>query len=168
MFCPGCGSKNSIDQRFCRNCGLNLEASSKSLVAQVPEGDRAALEISERRLERFGEFAFGGLIVVVGFGALVLLYAVLEKMVLSGDRPWAGIMLMAFIILATLSLAYVVFRESLNEKRKSMGVQPASIPEIEAAQITGRLLEERQFEPIPSATEDTTSLLPQDRTRRRN
>lgn len=166
MFCPGCGSKNSIDQRFCRNCGLNLEASAQSLVSQVPEGDRAALEISERRLEKFGEFAFGGLMVVVSSGVLVMLYAVLERMVLSGEQPWTGILLMAFLIFATLTLAYVAFRESLKEKRKSMGIRPVSIPGIESAPVTGRLLEERPFDSVPSAIEDTTSLLPQDRTRR--
>lgn len=25
MFCPNCGEQNSLEQKFCRNCGINLE-----------------------------------------------------------------------------------------------------------------------------------------------
>ena len=36
MFCPHCGKENSIEQRFCRSCGLSLEKTAQSLAEQRP------------------------------------------------------------------------------------------------------------------------------------
>jgi hypothetical protein len=165
MFCPGCGAKNSTDQRFCRNCGLNLESAAQSLLEQFPAGRVPGLDRRERMLERFGQFAFGGFGVVLLVAILGIIYTILTRMVLSGEQPWAGLLLIAFIIFAAMTLAYVVFAEDLKEKRKKWA---SSLPaELEGRTVsTGKLMEEREFQPIPTVTENTTDLLPtKDRSR---
>ena len=164
MFCPGCGSTNTTDQRFCRRCGLNLEPVAQSLLDQLPTGDRADLARREARIEKFGQFAFIGFLNVVVVAALGLLYVILNRFVFSGNSPLVGILLMAFIVFAMLTLVYVFFREDLKEKRKKAELGDMKGDFVRPA-ITARLIEEREFEPIPSVTEDTTDLLP---TRKRN
>lgn len=159
MFCPSCGATNSIDQRFCRSCGLNLEHAAQSLRDQFPMSGPSDLARREARLEKFGQVAFGGFLVVVVSAVVGLVYAILARFVFSGDNPAVGILLTAFIIFAMLSLAYVIFREDLKEKRMKIAREeepPGGAPPV----VTGRLIEEREFEPVPTVTEDTTDLLP--------
>jgi hypothetical protein len=159
MFCPSCGSTNSIDQRFCRKCGLNLESAARSLTEQIPAGDRAELARREERIEKFGRLAFIGFLNVLVIAILGLLYAILDRLVFSGNNPIVGILLMAFIVFAMLVLGYVYFRESLKETRKKI-VPVESKPDFAHTATTTRLLDEKQFQPIPSVIEDTTELLP--------
>lgn len=136
---------------------MYIEGSSASLLEQFPDGTSSDLKRQERNLERFGAVAFTGFGVVIGVAILAMLYAILTNMILNGNEPLAGIMLMAFIIFAALTLAYVIRRESLNEKRQKLGVSPTtnSLPDP----ATGKLLNESTIEPVPSVVEDTTKLL---------
>ena len=162
MYCPSCGAINTTDQRFCRSCGLNLEPAAESLLAQVPGSGTSGLDRRQRSIEKFGQIAFGGFIVVVGLAVIGLIIAILDRMVFSGDRPWVGILLMAFLIFAALTLAYVFLREDLKEKRKAArAIGPPQHEDLEMPAVTSRLLEEREFEPVPNVTEHTTELLPQ-------
>jgi hypothetical protein len=98
------------------------------------------------------------------FGILGMIYAILDRMVFSGDRPLTGLLLSAFITFAVLTLIYVIFREDLKDKKRS--AQAPAPGELQMPGMTGRLLNEREFEPIPAVTEDTTNLLPQSKTRK--
>ena len=161
MFCPSCGAENSTDQRFCRRCGMNLEPAALSLREQFPTGNRPDLDRRERRIEKFGQFAFGGFVIVVGLAVIGLIITILDRIVFSGDPPWVGLGLIAFLIFAVLTLVYVVFREDLKEKRKKAGYDHANRPaELPMPAVTERLLEEKEFEPMPTVTESTTNLLP--------
>ena len=163
MFCPSCGAKNSTEQRFCRNCGMNLEPAAKSLLEQYPAGTYPDLDRREQRIETFGQIAFTGFMIVIGLAVLGLIYVILDKMVFSGDNALAGILLLNLIIFAMLTLAWVVFREDLKEKRMKAA---RSRPELEMPAATRQLLEEKEFEPIPTVTESTTELLPQENPRK--
>ncbi|HEX6124016.1 MAG TPA: zinc ribbon domain-containing protein [Pyrinomonadaceae bacterium] len=163
MFCPGCGSSNSTDQRFCRRCGINLEPFVQSLLEQLPAGRPDDLAQREQRLERFGRFAFGGFGIVLLIAMAGIIYTVFTRMVLDGQQPWVGILLISFIIFAAMALTYVVFAEDLKERRKKAGraAAPESpTPELEGPTPTARLLEESRFEPASSVVENTTELLP--------
>ncbi len=157
MFCPNCGANNSTEQKFCRSCGLNLEKSAESLIEQMPSAQSANLIRGEKSIERFGNFALGGLGVVGIIGISVLLWILVTKVVLTGTNVFAAVLPVAFFIFAILSLVFVVLNESLKEKKAKMN--PALADEITEAKNTGKLLEEKHFEPAASVTENSTELL---------
>jgi ABC-type bacteriocin/lantibiotic exporter with double-glycine peptidase domain len=157
MYCPSCGKENDIEQKFCRTCGLNLEPSALSVLEQKPGGGRAAIRRQERNLERFGTIAFTGLAIAIVLGVLAMMYAILDRFVFSGDNPLIGVLLMAFLLFAMLALAYVFWREHLNDKRKTLQSTPAahSLP----TPPTGKLLNESTIDLVPSVVEETTTKL---------
>lgn len=135
---------------------MNLEQSAASLVEQFPHGERLDLQKQEKLLAKFGTVAFGGFMVVIAIAIVSMIYYILVRMVLSGQQPLPGILLIAFIIFAGLSLAYVIWNESLKEKRQKIAtpaeqaIPPASAPQLRDAS---------SFVPAPSVVEDTTALL---------
>ena len=154
MYCPNCGNQNSTEQKFCRKCGMNLEASAASLVRQTEGGE---ITPSDRRLEFFGKVVFGGF----GFAGMAivggLIYTLITRFVLTGTGVAFGIALSFFLVFAMLALVYVI----LNEGRKER-VSKTRIPERDGelrSRDTAKLIEERHFEPIPSVVDDTTELL---------
>ena len=134
---------------------MNLENSVASLLDQFPNGERLDLQREEKRLEKFGSVAFGGLMVVIGLAILWMIYSIFMKMIFRGTEPLEGIFMIAFIVFAALTLTYVVWRESLKEKRQKVETAPGkdALPPVET-----RSLEEGNFEPVPSVTEGTTEL----------
>lgn len=165
MFCPNCGANNTTEQKFCRSCGLNLEGAAASLLEQIPSAEAAELLKRQRNLEKFGNFAFGGFGIVIVIAVSAIIYWVFTKMVLSGENIFGGILLIAFMIFSTLTLAWVIFNEDLKEKKQK--VNPTLKNELAESLDTGKLLEEKPFEPISSVTENTTDLLPvENRTRK--
>ena len=157
MFCPNCGANNSTEQKFCRACGLNLEKTAESMLEQLPSADTANLLKHERMLEKFGTVAWGGFGVVLFIAIGGIIYAVITAMILSGKQPWAGVLLVAFVVFAILSLAYVILSDELKEKKKNRNLLTKN--ELAEPKTTGKLLEEKLFEPIPSVTENSTELL---------
>ncbi len=157
MFCPNCGADNSTQQRFCRSCGLNLEKSAESLLEQLPNTRSTNLSKESQLIERFGNFALTGFGLAVLTGIIAFIYIIFEKMILTGANVLAGIALIVFLIFAVLTLIFVFFNESLKEKKAK--INPALSNELTEAKNTGKLLEEKPFEPVPSVTEDSTELL---------
>lgn len=66
-------------------------------------------------------------------------------------------MLIAFIIFAVLSLAYVVFQEDLKERKQKANAILQN--ELSEERTTEKFLEEKPFEPVGSVTENSTKLL---------
>src|SRR5262245_4836134 len=116
MFCPSCGATNSVEQKYCRACGMNLEPAALSLREQFPDDPRADLQREERKLQRFGTVAFGGFAALIGVGMLGFIYMIVTEMVLTGNKPVIGILLILFLIFTAMTLGYVIQRESLKEK----------------------------------------------------
>jgi uncharacterized membrane protein YvbJ len=158
MFCPNCGANNSTEQKFCRSCGLNLEKSVESLFEQTSITQNPKILNRNQLIEKFGSFALGslGIVVLVAVGAIV--YTILTKMILTGANVWAGILLIAFLIFAALSLVFVFLNESNKDKKTKL--DSARINELTVAKDTGKFLEETSFKPISSVTENSTELLP--------
>ncbi len=156
MFCPNCGANNSTEQKFCRACDLNLEKSAESLVEQMPTAQSANLLRHEKAIERFGNFALGGLGVVILFGITILIYTIIEKFLLSGTNIYFAFLLIAFITFAFLSLVFVFFNESLKEKKAKIN-QTVKNELVEKKGAANRL-EEKSFEPA-SVVENSTELL---------
>jgi len=157
MFCPNCGSNNSTEQKFCRSCGLNLEKSAESLVEQMPNAQNPNLLKQTQQIEKFGNFALGGFGVVLLTAVGAIIYFIFSKMILSGANVLAGILIIAFFIFAVLSLIFVILNESTKEKKAK--INPVLADELTGAKDTGKLLEEKPFEPVSSVTENSTELL---------
>ena len=157
MFCPNCGANNSTEQKFCRSCGLNLEKTAESMLEQIPSAESAKFLKRERNLEKFGNIALGGFGIVLLTGIIAIIYLIITKVILSGNSIFGGIMLIAFIIFASLSLAYVAFNEDLKERKQK--TNPTLKNELAEKQDTAKLLEEKPFEPVGSVTENSTELL---------
>ncbi len=157
MFCPNCGANNTTEQNFCRSCGLNLEDTAKSLLLQIPSAETANLLRREQMLEKFGSIVWSGFGIVLLIAVGVIIYAIITGMILSGKNPFVGVLLTAFIVFATLTLAYVVFNEDLKEKKQKLKLQSQN--GLAEPKTTGKLLEEKPFEPVPSVVENSTELL---------
>jgi len=157
MFCPNCGANNTTEQNFCRSCGLNLEETAKSLLAQIPSAESAKLLRHEKAIERFGNFALGGLGMVGLIAFTAGLWVLVTKFIVTGTNIWAAMLFISFIIFALMSLIFVIFNESLKEKKAKLKL-PA-VNEIPSPKETGKLLEEEPFEPVPSVIENSTELL---------
>lgn len=154
MYCPNCGQENSIEQKFCRRCGLNLEKSVESLIDQNAAGLTVREVDPDHWLEMLGKFAIGGtaLVGLVAVGAMV--YTIITKFVLTGSGVFFGIVMSLLLIFAVLGLTYV----ALNEGRKSKRKQSAPPSEFEKPEMA-KLLDTGGFEPVPSVVEDTTERL---------
>ena len=157
MFCPNCGANNLTEQKFCRACGINLEKTAASLLEQIPNAQNANLLRNEKAIEKFGNFALGGFGLVILIAIVAIVYSIFEKMIWTGNDILFGILLVFFIVFAALSLAFVMFNESLKERKAKMN--PALPSELTGAKDTGKLLEDKPFEPVPSVTENSTELL---------
>jgi uncharacterized membrane protein YvbJ len=157
MFCPNCGTSNLTEQKFCRSCGLNLEKSVESLLAQLPSVQNANLLKKEKLVERFGYFALSGLGIVTLIAFTALLYTLVSKFIVTGTNIFAAILLITFMIFAFLSLVFVIFNESLKEKKAK--TNPALNKHLNDKKDTTKFLEEKHFEPVSSVTENSTELL---------
>jgi uncharacterized membrane protein YvbJ len=157
MFCPNCGANNSTEQKFCRSCGLNLEKSAESLIEQMPSAQTANLLKHEKLIERFGNFALGGLGVVGLIAITAGLYILVIKLIITGTNVFAVILLISFFVFAFLSLIFVVFNETLKEKKQKINSTLGN--GLAEKKDTAKLLDEKLFEPVRSVTENSTELL---------
>jgi hypothetical protein len=102
------------------------------------EPDKTAAEAG-----KFGDIAFTGFGIAVLLGVIGLVYVTFVKMVLSGDNPAAGIVLILFIIFAALALAYVFMNETLKEQGAKLN--PELAKELEKKDRNGEIAGRRKF-----------------------
>src|ERR1700687_4963161 len=89
MYCPSCGKENSVEQRYCRSCGLSLltiaQALAHELSAKEPVGNSVESSVEKVNREQKGwqnPLLYGLLIIMLGliiaiFGTMILV----EKLV---------------------------------------------------------------------------------------
>jgi hypothetical protein len=163
MYCPNCATKAAADQRFCRSCGLNLEAHAEMLTAQLAAGgfDTASLEGIERRerrrkkLQRYGFFTTAaGLLYLFAVGALGLTQKLAGQVDPADElsQYWLVALGLPVLFAGVCLLGYWAYL-SLP---KASASQPTRLPQPPA---TMRLPSERSPEKISSVTEHTTELL---------
>ena len=158
MFCPNCGKATSIDQRFCRACGLSLEKIAVSLSEQRPAKVDESLQQQKERLEKYGVAALG----VFGLGFLgFVVYLMVVKIIAKGGDPLTLFGMLGFLLMVVCGLAAVVlFARAKDLKDKSSKRQQQNLA---GGTQTGQLLSEGHFEPVPTVTERTTELLTVDK-----
>ena len=110
MFCPQCGSQNDA-LRFCKSCGVNLEAVRQAATARDPnenfdwnktwvtemflsqsERKRRKEEIERERgitpeTKRYTEIKAGVIASSVGIGVMIFLHALMLGIISSGHNP---------------------------------------------------------------------------------
>ena len=157
MFCPNCGAKTSIEQKFCRACGLGLEKIALSVTEQLPTGPDEHLMSQKERFERLGMAALG----VFGVGVLgVMLYGIVYKLMVTQGQILGGLAMLGFMIMAGCGVLAVILFAKAKEAEEAAGKR--RLEQKEAAVIatpTKELLGEGHLEPVPSVTDRTTELL---------
>ena len=154
MLCPNCGTQTTNEQKFCRNCGMNLGPVSKAIASHLALGGLEAPPAEEsgerRELRRMTNRLIVGVAVIL-VGALVLADARLFML-----RPWLK-MLGTFVTCLGVFVSLLAVLAPLRSAGRRRGAALAGPPE--GARTTGRLLYESTIEPVPSVTERTTDLL---------
>lgn len=159
MFCPNCGSKNGIEQNYCRGCGLKLDAIVEAVAGQFPSEAYAALQRRREIFRKLGvlNFSIAGF---VGF-SLILFKAAQYKAILFGEEIliWSAIgAVVAFSLLSAFFFSY----PRLFMKGTS---RPAAEDRL-ADPVTADLIEDRPIDHVPTVTDNTTETLYVPRTRK--
>ena len=156
MYCPNCGKPTSIDQKFCRACGLGLEKIASSLGEQLPTRRDESLQARKERLEIVGV----GALSVFGLGVLgFLLYAVAQKLLATQGSLLAILAIVGLVVILGCGLLSVILfarAKELGEQANKRQLQPDTISD---GSSTKELLTEGTFEPVPTVTDRTTELL---------
>jgi hypothetical protein len=153
MYCPNCGTKTSIEQNFCRACGLSLEKTALSLSEQLPTKLDQSLQAQKERLEKYGVAAVS----VFGLGFLgFVLYLIIQKIMVKGDLLTVFGMLGFLIMVVCGLVAVFLFAKAKDVGEKSSKGQQKNLA---GDHQTKELLLEGHFEPVPTVTESTTKLL---------
>ena len=157
MYCPNCGKQTSIDQNFCRACGLSLEKTALSLSEQLPVKVDESLQAQKERLEKLGVAALS----VFGVCVLTLLLFLLGQRLIAKGLPGILAMVGALIIIVCGLGSVILFARAkeLDEKSSKRRQQNLS----SGSEATKELLTEGHFEPVPTVTERTTELLAVDK-----
>lgn len=76
MHCPNCSKQTSLEQKYCRSCGMSLETVSKALTEHlsVPNSDKLAAQANDRLLARrmYSTLLWGIVAVILGVAVLAV------------------------------------------------------------------------------------------------
>ena len=157
MYCPNCGNVTSVEQKFCRSCGLGLEKIALSLGEQLPARRDESLQARKERMEKLGV----GALSVFGLGLLgFLAYIVAQKLATQGS-VLAVLAVIGLVVIfgCGLASAFLFARaKELGEQANKRQLQPDANTNSSSP---NELLTEGSFEPVPPppVTERTTELL---------
>ena len=157
MYCPNCGTKTSLDQNFCRACGLSLEKTALSLSEQLPAKVDQSLQAQKERLEKLGVAA----LTVFGISVLSLLLFLLGQKLIDKGLPGILAMLAALIIIVCGLGSVILFARAKDLEEKASKRRQPNL--TSGSETTKELLSEGHFEPVPTVTERTTELLAVDK-----
>jgi hypothetical protein len=153
MHCPSCGNESSLEQKFCRKCGFNLEPVSQLIVARPDETKLGNQESDRTILRRMYRWMM--------WGFLILLIGVL--MLVSGrafDLPKFLGPLSSFLLIGGAAAAsygvLAALRDGLVSKKLPRSAAARS--ELSGSQ-TSELPGNNLPVPLPSVTERTTQLI---------
>lgn len=151
VFCPNCSAKNKIEQNFCRFCGLNLQETTKSLVAQLEFGKNARELKQLQLIKKLTDYGSVALTIIVSIALAFYVYAVLTKMIFSGERILLGLLLLSMVYQFVMRHIRRLKRNKVKENNDEVDL----LSRIE----TSKLLEKKPFAPVASVTEKATDLL---------
>ena len=151
MHCPNCGKQTSLNQRFCRSCGMSLETISKVLTEHlsVADSNKSIAQVNDKLLARqmYRTLLWSIIAVILGVALLAIgknygLVSLLGLLI-----SLAGMLLAAYGVLSPIKVMALSSRQSpeseaLKQSEAELHLSPGSYPE-----------------PMASVTERTTELL---------
>src|SRR5258705_7895829 len=162
MYCPTCGIQTSLDQKYCRSCGMGLQMISQAVgehQGQIVEKKEARRKKLERRGMITGLIGISMLSLLL-IGAFICLtiskvFGIsFEAFGFDSFAPVVAAIGFSSIIIGGGLMAYPSISKELGNLR------PAKL--TEKAQTTAALSISNIAEQIPSVTEGTTNLLEAD------
>ena len=153
MHCPGCGTKISGAQQFCRACGLDLEQVSRLLAAQILASPRE-LQGKGQMIEKWGSNLLLG---SLGLLYVALCWIIIDQVIIGGGQALAGLALLMILTGITLGSAlksYASFLRKSLDKQEPLRSTGIGSPEDEM-----KLLPNSKVASVSSVTEHTTELL---------
>jgi hypothetical protein len=151
VFCPNCSAKNKIEQNFCRFCGLNLQETTKSLAAQLEFGKNARELKQLQLIKKLTDYGSVALTIIVSIALAFYVYAVLTKMIFSGERILLGLLL--------LSMVYQFVMRHIRRLKRNKVKENNDKVDLLLQRETEKLLEVKPFTPVNSVTENATKFL---------
>ena len=156
MDCPNCGLETQANQKYCRSCGAGLQMTTQPLTRQgaIPDFEsQAAISRNEENHPGNNLAVWGFMIMFIGVAI-----GVIGKMLLHQDLitvigvlvSLAGMFISAYPYLSTPA------RQQSDSNLTSQAKVAKSSPRVK------QLPEESDIEYVPSITERTTNLLPED------
>ena len=172
MFCPGCGSKNQDEVRFCTRCGTNLGVISDALKGRTT----AALETDERTVNLLKDYYRSRRMTIIGgVVSAVALFKLAGPFLLGFPEKMIPIVILSLLFLFLGLIAFiwglVKWNNSASEI-KALGISPSKAQALASAEqprLAGDQLRVGKSayatDPIASpssVTEQTTHLLDED------
>ena len=159
MHCPSCGTDTTLDQRFCRSCGMGLETVSK-LVAEHSSPEMLKLEKSlskkSNQQRMYNSLKWGMISLILGMAALT----VVKTFTLDKTFNLFGALLLFLAMGLMCYGALSTIRESPPGPRKFPPL--GGTGELPEAEDTRELPPARVPVPVASITERTTQLIAAD------
>jgi zinc-ribbon domain len=151
MYCPGCGTETSENQKFCRSCGMGLQMISQAVAKHLSTADSSGppVEREASKLRRMSTLLWGMAAVFVGMALIVV-----GKQFPYYD--WIGLIGVLVLLLGAFVATYGILshlRQITSPSRNPH--RPAEPPRADPTALASA----NPLEQIPSVTEDTTRTL---------
>src|SRR5215471_1391896 len=157
MHCPGCGNESSLDQKFCRQCGFNLEPVSKLMLSDAgthkPEAGKT--EGDKLIMQRMVSWMMWGMLaLLIG----IVIAVVGKQFVLDRLVSLIGTLFMlGGVSLATYGVLDAIRCGGAKSVNAKLAAADKSLDSDNAT--TTKQLEGRIPIPLASVTERTTQLI---------
>jgi hypothetical protein len=114
MYCPNCGKENSVGQKFCRACGLELETIIQFLIELEPKTEAANAGKKRELFERLGLFSLSSFL-LLGFS--YLFYKVIYyKLILFGAGVLEGFALAFLFVFGLVTVFFFNYHRFFGGK----------------------------------------------------
>ena len=157
MHCPNCGKQTSIDQKFCKSCGMSLATVSIAIASHQSGLDSGKRPVSDDAgaIRRMAIMLFWGIVVFIMGGVALGI----SKRVLPNDF-FVGLIGVVLLVAGLILAMYAVISPMWRQADK-----PGQKPETKRARESENsrdTLPEGLTSPPSSITEGTTNILETD------
>jgi|KBSMisStaDraftv2_1062788.scaffolds.fasta_scaffold152228_1 hypothetical protein len=148
MYCPRCGKDGSLEQKFCRACGFQLDQVVELLEPQ-------SVQVVDQNLAQFKLRRIGSIVVMstISLALFGVCGAIIWAMVVGGIPVSFG--LIGLLLLLGITFGFIFLGLAQLKAETSTASQTA----LDSNETSTRLLNQQALNIPPSVTERTTNLL---------